>query len=155
MPNFHLPAFCLLIAVGTSAVAQTAPDCSTPEGVDAARTQIETTLESVKEDQKQREAEIDRELESSKSSKKWSKERQTQLFMSILSSPKFAAFEKQKRPYTSAMMKIALSGPAAGQKADPKQVCASAIQLKVIVEKVKTVNAQQYTFMLNEVKNAK
>lgn len=155
MPKISFVAFPFLVLCAAMAHAQATPDCSTPEGVAAASTQIETSLQLVREDQKNREAEIDRELEARGAVKKWSKERKSQIFMSILSSAQFAAFEKEKQPYTAEIMNIALSGPPPGQKANPKEVCSGAIRLRSIVEKVKDVNARQYTFMLNEVKAAK
>lgn len=151
MSKYFLCAYAALFAVTTSATAQTAANCDTAAGLAAARTKVESTFRIVKEDQRQRQAQIDRELAARASAQKWSKDRQSQLFMGILSSPTFAAFEQKKQPYTAELMKIAM----AGQTADSKQVCADVVRLNTIVEKIKVVNVQQYAFMLSEVKAAK
>lgn len=135
-----------LVLSALPAAAQTI-DCSTPEGVKAATGQAEQYFNALRADQNKHQAAVEAELKA----KNFSKERSAQLFMNIMASKEFQAFEKEKQPYVMELLGI-MQGKA---ERGSKEECLGIKRIQEITEKVKVVNARQYGNMGMQVKAAK
>ena len=136
----------VLALTALPAAAQTI-DCSTADGIKAASGQAEQYFTALRADHNKHQAAIDAELKA----KNFSKERSAQLFMNMMSSKEFQAFEKEKQPYVTELMGIMQAKPARGSQEE----CQGIQRIQQITEKVKAVNARQYGYMGAQVRAAK
>jgi len=146
-----IPAAALAVALAHGARAQQAPaDCTTSEDAAAMQAYVQSSLDVVRKDQRAHEAEVDREMDKKAAAAGWSKQRQSRMFLDVLSSPKFAAIEQEKQPYTMQLVAMAMS-----KAADPPTICANGLRINDIIDKVKGLNAREYELMIDAIHAAK
>lgn len=147
-------ALALFVCASSTAVGAD-PECRTVADADAVFEQIKLQFRSIKEDQQRLEAGIDQALAARVKTDGWRRDRIARLFNDMLSSPQFAAFEQEKRPYADELMRIVADAASAeGRAANPAAICAKARHMSGIVDRVKEVNVRQYAFMLEQVNGA-
>lgn len=141
----------LVLALAHGARAQEAPaDCTTAEDAAAMQATIQSSLDVVRKDQRAHEDEVDREMDTKAAAAGWSRQRQSRMFLDVLSSPQFAAIEKEKQPYTMQLVGIAMS-----KASDPQTICANGLRIKDIIDKVKVLNAREYGLMSDAIRAAR
>ena len=129
--------------------------CEDQASQEQAKASVQAHLQSVRASQKELEAEIERELASRTKTLGWSSEHRSKLFMTIIESPAFVSFEREKQPYTAELRDIIGKLARSEGKSDPKDTCLVGSRIGEIVAKVKDVNARQYGYMLQQVKAAR
>jgi hypothetical protein len=145
----------LAIAFVLLAPCRAVATCEDQASQERAKASVQANLQSVRASQKELEAEIERELESKTKTLGWNNEHRSKLFMTIIASPTFASFEREKQPYTSELRGIIGKLAQSDGKADPQETCTVGSRIADIVTKIKDVNARQYGYMLQQVKAAK
>ncbi|AXI01847.1 hypothetical protein [Aquirhabdus parva] len=98
------------------------------------------------------EEEIKQEIESKKKALNWKPERVSEIMITIIKSSTFNEFEQRKK---SLMQKIIDVTKASKKDEYPKKACLTTQKFIDVLDKVKSINAEQYKFMLDEVKSAK
>jgi DNA repair exonuclease SbcCD ATPase subunit len=124
--------------------------CSSATGAKDVQRQIEATFAEMRADEKRRQAEVDRVAETRAKAQSWSKEKQGQVWMQVLASPKFMAFEREKQPYVQELMRVLGSKPKSGQ-----EECQLVKRIAATLPAIKAINARQYAFMADEIRAAK
>ena len=124
--------------------------CSSTTGSKDVERRIEATFSEMRVDEKQRQAEVDRVAQARAKAQGWSNEKQGKLWLQILGSPKFMAFEREKRPYVQELMHIIGSKPKNSQ-----EECRLVQRIDAMLPTIKAINARQYAFMVDEIRGAK
>ncbi|MEK8030214.1 hypothetical protein AACH06_05205 [Ideonella sp. DXS29W] len=124
--------------------------CSSATGAKDVKRQIEATFADMRADEKQRQAEVDRVAQARATAQSWSKEKQGQVWMQVMASPKFMAFEREKQPYVQELMRVISSKPKSGQ-----EECQLVQRIAATLPAIKAINARQYAFMADEIRVAK
>jgi hypothetical protein len=124
--------------------------CDSNDGVKGVERQIEAALAEMRADEKQRQAEVDRIYEARAKAQSWNQEKRSKVWMQVLASPKFAAFESEKRPYVRELMSVLGSKPKNGQ-----DKCRLIQRIRATLPKIKAINTRQYGFMVDEIRAAK
>jgi hypothetical protein len=80
----------------------------------------------------------------------WSAEKRSKIWLQLLVSPKFMAFEREKQPFVQELMRILASKPKNGQ-----EECRLVQRIAAMLPAIKAINARQYAFMAGEIRVAK
>ncbi len=131
-------------------VQPTDPICSAATGAKDVERQLKAALAEIQADQKRREADVDRIAQARAKAQSWSNEKRGKIWLDILMSATFMAFEREKQPYVQDLMRIIGSKPKNDQ-----EECLLLRRLAVMLPAIKAVNARQYGFMANEIRAAK
>jgi len=124
--------------------------CSTTTGAKAVERQIESIFVEMRADEKKHQAEVDRVAQARAKAQSWSDEKRGKIWLQLLVSPKFMAFEREKQPYREELMRVLGSKPKNGQEA-----CRLVQRIAATLPAVKAINARQYAFMADEIRVAK
>lgn len=124
--------------------------CSTNAGAKDVERRIEATFGEIRADEKQRQAEVDRVAQARAKAQSWNDEKRGKIWLQILSSSKFMAFEREKQPYVQELMRIMSSKPKNGQ-----EECRLVQRIAAMLPAIKAINARQYAFMADEIRVAK
>lgn len=124
--------------------------CGSADGAKGAERRIEAALAEMRADEKQRQAEVDRVYLARAKAQSWSDQKRGKVFLEILASPRFAAFEREKRPLVQELMRILGSKPVSGQ-----EQCRLIQRIGATLPAIKAINARQYAFMADEIRVAK
>lgn len=127
-----------------------APICGKDSSARDLERQVQDGLAEIRTDEKQHQAEVDRVAEAQAKAQSWSKEKQSKIWLQLLASPKFAAFEREKQPYVRELMRMLGSKPKSGQ-----EECRYMQRLSGMLPTIKAINARQYAFMADEIRKAK
>lgn len=129
--------------------------CTDKSDAKAAQKAVEATLAAAKEDQKMHEAAVEKEIKTRAAAASWNKDKQSKVFMDVLASPQFAAFEKEKQPYSMELMNIMMAAASEPKGPSAKAQCEAARRMTELMPKIKAVNAKQYAYMAAAVRAAK
>lgn len=142
-----------LLATPLLALAQPTT-CRTPDDVTAAETRANTAMDEMRAEQKRQEARVAALLQSRGEVAGWSPQKQADVLAGIGTTPEFAAFEKEKKPYSDEMMGVIRT---ASQKTNPapQETCDDFDRIARAAEKIKDVNTRQYGFVAEQVKAAR
>lgn len=124
--------------------------CSSTIGANGVGRQIEATFVEMRADEKKQQAEVDRVALAQAKARSWSNEKQGKIWLQLLGSPKFKAFQREKQPYTDELMRILASKPKNGQ-----EECRLVQRIATMLPAIKAINARQYAFMADEIRVAK
>ena len=124
--------------------------CSAATGAKAVEHKIEATLVDIRADEKKRQAEVDRVAQARAKAQSWSDEKRGKIWLQLLGSPKFMAFEREKQPYVKELMRVLGSKPKNGQ-----EECRLLQRIATMLPAIKAINARQYAFMADEIRAAK
>ncbi len=139
------------VALPPPAQAQpSAAVCGSSDGAKSVERQIEAAFAEMRADEKQRQAEVDRVQQARAKAQAWSDEKRGKIWLDILASPRFAAFEREKRPYVQELMRVLGSKPRNRQ-----EECRLIQRIAAMLPAIKAINARQYGFMADEIRMAK
>lgn len=124
--------------------------CSSTADAKDVKRRIDATFVEIRADEKQRQAEVERVAQARAKAQSWSDERRGKIWLQILGSPKFMAFEREKQPYVQELMRIIGSKPKNGQ-----EECRLVQRIAAMLPAIKAINARQYAFMADEIRVAK
>lgn len=124
--------------------------CSTTAGAKDVERQIEATFVQLRADEKQHQAEVERAAQARAKTQSWSAEKRSKVWLDLLVSPKFMAFEREKQPYVQELMRVMGSKPKNGQ-----DECRLVQRIAATLPAIKAINARQYKFMADEIRVAK
>lgn len=124
--------------------------CSAATGTKDLERQLQATFGEIRADQKQREAEVERISQARAKAQSWSAEKRRDIWMQLLVSPKFGAFEREKLPYVQELMRVIGSKPRSGQ-----EECRLLRRIAAMLPAIKAINARQYTYMAKAIQAAK
>lgn len=124
--------------------------CNSATGAKDVQRQVEATFAEMRADEKLRQAEVDRVAKARAEAQSWSKEKQGKVWLQIIASPKFMAFEREKQPYVQELMRMLGSKPKSG-----KEECQLVQRIAAMMPAIKAINARQYAFMADEIRVAK
>jgi hypothetical protein len=124
--------------------------CSASTGAKDVERQLEATFVEIRADEKRRQGEVERVAEARAKAQSWSKDQQGKVWLQLLGSPKFMAFEREKRPYVQELMRVLGSKPKNAQ-----EQCRLLQRIAATLPPIKAINARQYAFMADEIRVAK
>jgi hypothetical protein len=124
--------------------------CSSATGAKDVERKIEATFATIRADEKEHQAEVERVADTRAKAQSWSAEKRSKIWLQLLGSPKFMAFERQKQPYVQDLMRILVSKPKNGQ-----EECRLVQRIAAMLPAIKAINARQYAFMADEIRVAK
>ena len=124
--------------------------CTSTAGAKGVARQIEATFAELRADEKQRKAEVERVAQARAKAQSWSDEKRGKIWLQVLSSPKFTAFEREKQPYVQELMRVIGSKPKNGQ-----EQCRLIQRIAATLPAIKAINTRQYAFMADEIRVAK
>lgn len=124
--------------------------CGSSAGAKDVQRRIEATFVEMRADEKKRQAEVERVADARAKEQSWSKEKRGKVWLQILSSSKFMAFEREKQPYVQELMRVIGSNPKNGQ-----EECQLTQRIAAMLPAIKAINARQYAFMAEEIRAAK
>jgi len=124
--------------------------CNSTTGVKDVQHHIEAALAEMRTDEKKHQAEVERVAQAQARAQSWNSEKRGNIWLKILASPKFTAFEREKRPYAQELMRILASKPKGGQ-----EECKIMQRIAATLPAIKAINAKQYAFMADEIRAAK
>jgi hypothetical protein len=124
--------------------------CSTKTGAQDLERQIQAALAAMRADEKQHQAEVDRVAQAQATAQSWSKDKRGKIWLQLMGSPKFMAFEREKQPYVQELMRVLGSKPKSG----PEE-CRLIQRIAAMLPAIKAINARQYAFMADEIRKAK
>jgi hypothetical protein len=124
--------------------------CNSATGAKDVQRQVDATLAEMRADEKLRQAEVERVAKARAEAQSWSKEKQGKVWLQIIASPKFMAFEREKQPYVQELMRMLGSKPKSG-----KEECQLVQRIAAMMPAIKAINARQYAFMADEIRAAK
>jgi hypothetical protein len=124
--------------------------CSSAAGAKGVERQIEATFAAMRADEKKHQAEVDQVAQARAKAQSWSAEKRSQVWMQLLGTPKFAAFEREKQPYMDELMQVLGSKPKNG-----KDQCRLVQRIAAMLPAIKSINARQYAYMADEIRVAK
>ena len=124
--------------------------CNSATGTKDVQRQLETAFAEIRADEKRHQAEVDRVAQARAKTQSWNREQQGKIWFQILGSPKFTAFEREKRPYVQELLGILGSKPKNGQ-----EECRLLQRIAATLPAIKAINARQYAFMADEIRVAK
>ncbi len=124
--------------------------CSSTTGAKDVEQQIKATFVEVRANEKQRQAEVERVVDARAKAQSWSDEKRCKIFLELLVSPKFMAFEREKQPYVQELMRIMGSKPKNG----PEE-CRLLQRIAATLPAIKAINTRQYAFMADQIRVAK
>jgi hypothetical protein len=124
--------------------------CSSTAGAKALERQIEATFVELRADEKKHQAEVDSVAKARAKAQSWSDEKRGKIWLQLLGSPRFAAFEREKQPYMGELMRILSSKPKNGQ-----EECRLVQRIASLLPGIKAINARQYAYMADEIRVAR
>lgn len=124
--------------------------CGSTIGAKAVDRQIEATFAEMRADEKKRQAEVDRVAQARAKAQAWSDEKRGKVWLQLLGSPKFMAFQREKQPYMDELMRVLGSKPKSRQ-----EECRLVQRIAAVLPAIKAINARQYAFMADEIRVAK
>jgi len=124
--------------------------CSSATGAKDVQRQIEATFAEMRADEKRHQAEVDRVAQARAKAQSWSKEKQGKVWLDLIASPKFMAFEREKQPHVQELLRIMGSKPKGGQ-----EQCQLVQRIAGMLPAIRAINARQYAFMADEIRVAK
>lgn len=133
--------------------AQAAPSeatCDSAIGAKEVQRRIEATFAEMRIDEKKHQDEIDRVAKARAAAQSWTPEKRSKVWLQLIASPKFMAFEQQKQPYVQEMLRIMGSNPKSGQER-----CQLVQRVAATMPAIKAINARQYAFMAEQIRVAK
>lgn len=149
-------ALALLVASQSVYSQQAQESCTDEASVQRVEQQIAEKQQQAKAwDTQQKEALL-AVIASEKQKKNWSEPKVKQILAQLLTEKEFIAFEQQKRPQTSALIKIIreLRSSKEGER-DLKKECLQAQQITDLLAQGLKVNEQQYEWMRRYIQEAK
>lgn len=111
---------------------------------------IEATFAEMRADEKARQGEVERLAQKRAKELGWSKDRQGKVWLQILGSPGFMAFEREKAPHVQELMRVMGSKPKNGQ-----EECQLVQRIAVVMPAIKAINTRQYAFMAEQIRVTK
>ncbi|WEF32899.1 hypothetical protein [Pseudoduganella chitinolytica] len=126
------------------------PVCGSTDGAKGVERQIEAALVEMRGDEKRHQAEVDRVYEARAKAQSWGDEKRGKIWLQVLGSPRFMAFEREKRPLVQELMRVLGSKPRNGQ-----EECRLIQRIAATLPAIKAINARQYAFMADEIRVAK
>lgn len=129
-----------------------APDsaCSSTSGAKDVESKIEAAFAEMRVDEKQRQAEVERVAQERAKAQSWSADKRGKVWLQILVSPKFTAFEREKQPYVQELMGILGSKPK-----NPEEECRLVQRIAATLPAIKAINGRQYSYMADAIRVAK
>lgn len=124
--------------------------CGSADGARSVERQIEGTFAELRADEKKRQATVEDAAKARAKSQAWNDERRGKIWLQILRSPKFMAFQREKQPYMDELMRILGSKPK-----NKQEECHLVQRIAVMLPAIKSINAKQYAFMADEIRVAK
>lgn len=124
--------------------------CSSAVGAKGVERKIEATFDEMRVDEKKRQAEVESVANARAKAQGWTKEQRSKVWLQILGSPKFAAFEREKKPYVLELMSILSNRPK-----NAREECLLVQRIASTLPAIKAINARQYAFMADEIRVAK
>jgi hypothetical protein len=124
--------------------------CGSADGAKGVERQIDAAFAEMRADEKHRQAEVDRVYQARAKAQSWNEEKRGKVWMQLLASPKFMAFEREKRPYVQDLMRVLGAKPKNGQ-----EECRLIQRIAAMLPAIKAINARQYGFMADEIRVAK
>lgn len=124
--------------------------CNSATGTKDVQRHLDTTFAAIRADEKRHQAEVDRVAQARGKTQSWSREQQGKIWLQIVGSPQFTAFEREKRPYVQELLGILGSKPKNGQ-----EECRLLQRIAATLPAIKAINARQYAFMADEIRAAK
>lgn len=123
--------------------------CNSTAGKKDVENRIEATFAEIRADEKQRQAEVDRVAAAQAKAQSWGAEKRSKIWLQILGSPKFMAFEREKQPYVKELMRIVGSKPK-----NEQEECRLVQRIAAMLPAIKAINARQYAFMADQIRVA-
>lgn len=124
--------------------------CSSTTGAKDVQRHLEATFVEIRANEKRHQAEVERVAQAQAKAQSWSREKQGKIWLQILGSPKFMAFEREKRPFVQELLGIVGRKPKNGQ-----EECRILQRIAAMLPAIKAINARQYAFMADEMRVAK
>lgn len=124
--------------------------CGSSDGARSVERQIEGTFSELRADEKKRQATVEDAAKARAKSQVWNDERRGKIWLQILRSPKFMAFQREKQPYMDELMRILGSKPK-----NKQEECHLVQRIAAMLPAIKSINAKQYAFMADEIRAAK
>lgn len=124
--------------------------CGSANGPKDVRRQIDATFVEIRANEKQRQDEVERVADARAKAQSWSKEKRSKVYLDMLMSPRFAAFEREKQPYVRELMSILVS-----KSTSPKDDCRILQRIAATLPHIKAINTRQYAFMADAIRVAK
>lgn len=124
--------------------------CGSADGARGVERQIEGTFAEMRTDEKKHQATVDGVAKARAKSQAWNDERRGKIWLQILRSPKFMAFQREKQPYMDELMRMLGSKPQ-----NKQEECHLVQRIAAMLPAIKSINARQYGFMADEIRAAK
>jgi hypothetical protein len=124
--------------------------CSSAVGAKGVEHKVEATFADMRADEKKHQAEVERVAQARAKAQSWSDEKKGKVWVQLLGSPKFTAFQREKQPYMDDLMRILGSKPKNRQ-----EECQLVQRIAAMLPAIKAINARQYALMADEIRAAK
>lgn len=124
--------------------------CRSATGAKGVERQIEATFVAMRADEKKHQDEVDRVALARAKTQSWSADKRGKIWLQLLGSPTFMAFQREKQPYMDELMRVVGSKPRNGQ-----EECRLVQRIAAMLPAIKSINARQYAFMADEIRVAK
>lgn len=124
--------------------------CGSAAGYKDVQRSIEATFAEMRADEKARQDEVERAAQARAKEVGWSKDKQAKVWLQILGSAKFMAFEREKAPYMQQLMGVMGSKPKNSQ-----EECQLVQRIAATLPAIKAINTRQYAFMAEQIRVAK
>lgn len=133
---------------GSAASVHANENCADEASVQRVEQQIADKQQEAKAREKQQQDELKAFLASEKLKKNWDEQKVQQVFATLLADKDFIALDAQKKPQTSALIKLIreLRGSKQGER-NLANECQQAQQITAILDSILAVNQQQYEWM--------
>ncbi|MFL6656730.1 MAG: hypothetical protein ACJ8GW_01560 [Massilia sp.] len=124
--------------------------CSTTMSAKDVKRQIEASFVEMRADEKRHEAEVDRVAQARAKAQSWSADKLSKTWLQILGSPRFVAFEHEKRPYGQELLYLGSSTPK-----NSREECNRVQRIAATLRAIEAINVRQYAYMADEFRVAK
>ncbi|XLZ72036.1 hypothetical protein ABT364_08755 [Massilia sp. SR12] len=124
--------------------------CNSTTSAKDVQRHLEATFVEIRANEKRHQAEVERVAQAQAKAQSWNREKQGKIWLQILGSPKFMAFEREKRPFVQELLGIVGSKPK-----NAHEECRILQRIAAMLPAIKAINARQYASMADEMRVAK
>ncbi|MDR2220029.1 MAG: hypothetical protein LBE24_05550 [Methylobacillus sp.] len=152
MKKYKYIGFLALFLFGGIAHADDAIDCSTSDSMALVISQFEQTFYTIQENEEKLKGEIAKEVKARVDADKWTEEHIKKIFMDIKSWPQFASLQEQEIAYRA---EVKAQNVLRESSSNTKELCENTIHLMETMQKLHEINAQEFTMIIEKIREAK
>jgi hypothetical protein len=154
----HFLRLNLALFLAMVALAAHGAECDSPDAARRTVDGLQANIASIKAEQKRQQAEMTAEINAITKKmldeERWTKIQTSKIYMDIMQSPEYSAFEKKKMAAVEVLVEAARSYAGAMKQNDLAAACPQARAMLFSQSAIAGFNAKQFTFMRDGAKKA-